>query len=96
MNKEQIVIYKAKSYILVHEYSSGYCELRELGSQFNYELVQNTEITKTASETVHKADVIVLNTERLKKKDSSNKSTMLLMMPKNKNGLRKKHTVKEQ
>ncbi|PLT28182.1 hypothetical protein [Peribacillus deserti] len=44
--KAEEVRYNGKVYTVIHKYSSGYCEISESGSQFNVELVHETNLQK--------------------------------------------------
>ncbi|MCM3124455.1 MULTISPECIES: hypothetical protein [unclassified Mesobacillus] len=43
MAKEEIVIYQGKEYTIVHQYESGYVEIRKLKSR-SIELVHESEL----------------------------------------------------
>jgi hypothetical protein len=39
------VLYNGKKYIILYEYDSGYCEIKELDSVHNIQLVHLSELT---------------------------------------------------
>lgn len=45
MNQNTHVRYKGKDYEIIYRYTSGYCEIKEIDSLYNVELVHITELT---------------------------------------------------
>jgi hypothetical protein len=43
--EKKVALYQGKRYILLHQYSSDYCEIKEEGSKFNILLVHISELT---------------------------------------------------
>ena len=39
------VLYNGKKYIILYKYTSGYCEIREVESIHNIQLVHQSEVT---------------------------------------------------
>jgi hypothetical protein len=44
MENNSHVFYNGKRYVILYKYTSGYCEIKEVGSIYNIELVHLTEI----------------------------------------------------
>lgn len=38
------VFYNGKKYEILYKYTSGYCEIKEIGSLYNIELVHSSEL----------------------------------------------------
>jgi hypothetical protein len=44
MKNKGLVIYNGKQYEVLFKYSSGYCEIKEIGTLYKIELVHESEI----------------------------------------------------
>ncbi len=44
MENNTHVFYNGKKYIILYKYTSGYCEIKEIGSFYNIELVHSSEL----------------------------------------------------
>jgi len=44
-DKMEQVLYNGKKYIILYKYTSGYCEIREVESIHNIQLVHQSEVT---------------------------------------------------
>lgn len=45
MDKNTRVYYNGKEYVIFFKYTSGYCEIKEIGSVHNIQLVHMSELT---------------------------------------------------
>jgi hypothetical protein len=45
MENKGLVFYNGKQYEVLFKYSSGYCEIKEIGGLYKIELVHESEIT---------------------------------------------------
>lgn len=46
METNSQVLFNGKIYVILYKYTSGYCEIKEVGSIHNIKLVQLTELKK--------------------------------------------------
>ncbi|MGG3563889.1 hypothetical protein ABES03_20080 [Neobacillus rhizosphaerae] len=44
MENNSHVFYNGKRYVILYKYTSGYCEIKEVGSLYSIELVHITEL----------------------------------------------------
>lgn len=44
MENNTHVLYNGKKYVILYKYTSGYCEIKEIGSFYNIELVHSSEL----------------------------------------------------
>ncbi|MFP5114877.1 hypothetical protein ACSU64_21205 [Bacillaceae bacterium C204] len=41
----EYVLYNGKKYLIIYKYTSGFCEIKEVDSLYNIELVHTSELT---------------------------------------------------
>ncbi|WP_204317726.1 hypothetical protein [Neobacillus sedimentimangrovi] len=44
MKDKSYVLYKGKKYVILYQYSSGFCEIKEVDSLYHVEFVHSTEL----------------------------------------------------